>query len=235
MIEDKTILAIIPARGGSKGVPRKNIRVVAGKPLMAWTIEEALKSKYIDRIIVSTDDDEIAATAKEWGAEVPFMRPAALSTDNAPGIEPVIHAINMLPQYEYVIVLQPTSPLRTVDDIDGSIELCFAKRAKCCVSVVEPDKSPYWMLTLGKNGKVLPLFPNQTFVSRRQDLPAVYALNGAIYIAKSEYILRSKTFIDVDMALYIMTKDVSVDIDTEYDLLTVEHLMKIKNNPNLEI
>lgn len=225
MIEDKTILAIIPARGGSKGVPRKNIRVVAGKPLLAWTIEEALKSKYVDRIIVSTDDAEIAATAKEWGAEVPFMRPAALSTDNTPGIEPVVHAINMLPQYEYVIVLQPTSPLRTVEDIDGSIELCFAKRAKCCVSVVEPDKSPYWMLTLGKDGKVLPLFPDSPLVSRRQDLPIVYALNGAIYIANSECLLDAKTFIDKDMTIYVMPKERSLDIDTEYDVSLADNIL----------
>ncbi len=114
MIAGKTVLAIIPARGGSKGVPRKNIRLLAGKPLIVWTIDEAKKSKYIDRFILSSEDDEIIKIAREYGCEVPFKRPIELAQDDTPGIEPVIHAINTLEdKYDYVVLLQPTSPLRT--------------------------------------------------------------------------------------------------------------------------
>lgn len=142
------ILAIIPARGGSKGVPRKNIRELAGKPLIAWTIEEAKKSKYIDRLILSTEDDEIIEVAKQYGCEVPFKRPIELAQDDTPGIDPVLHAIEQCPGYDYVVLLQPTSPLRTVDDIDGCIEqLLSSDGTNFCVSVTEPEKSPYWMYT----------------------------------------------------------------------------------------
>lgn len=121
------ILAIIPARGGSKGVPRKNIRDLAGKPLIAWTIEEAKKSKYITRLILSSEDEEIIEAAKKYGCEVPFVRPIELAQDNTPGIEPVLHAIEKCPGYDYVLLLQPTSPLRTVEDIDGCIEFLLNK------------------------------------------------------------------------------------------------------------
>lgn len=122
MIDGKTVLAIIPARGGSKGVPRKNIRDVAGKPLIAWTIEAANQSLLVDRVVVSTDDQEIADTAVRWGAEVPFLRPIELAQDSTPGILPVIHMLTeILPHYDLVVLLQPTSPLRSVEDIDGAI------------------------------------------------------------------------------------------------------------------
>jgi CMP-N,N'-diacetyllegionaminic acid synthase len=114
MINGKTILGIIPARGGSKGIPRKNLIIFGGKPLMAWTIEAGLQSHYIDRLILSSEDEEIIAVAREWGCEVPFIRPAELSRDDTPGIEPVIHAIKTLKtSYDYIILLQPTSPLRS--------------------------------------------------------------------------------------------------------------------------
>nr|HPK54819.1 acylneuraminate cytidylyltransferase family protein [Smithellaceae bacterium] len=117
MIQGKTVLAIIPARGGSKGIPRKNITNLAGKPLIAWTIEEAKKSKYIDRLILSSEDNEIIQVAKEWGCEVPFIRPRELAEDDTLGIEPVLHALNTIKKkYDYVVLLQPTSPLRSVDD-----------------------------------------------------------------------------------------------------------------------
>ena len=121
MIEGKKVLAVIPARGGSNGVPRKNIIDVGGKPLIAWTIEEARKSKYIDRLILSSDDREIIEIAKRWGCEVPFEQPAEMARDGTPGIAPVLHAIEMLPDYDYVVLLQPTSPLRQVEDVDGCI------------------------------------------------------------------------------------------------------------------
>lgn len=123
-----TFLAIIPARGGSKGVPRKNIRNLAGKPLIAWTIEEAKKSKYINRVILSSDDNEIIEIAKNYNCEVPFVRPKNIAEDNTPGIDPVLHAIKQCPGYDYVVLLQPTSPLRTVEDIDGCIRYMLNKK-----------------------------------------------------------------------------------------------------------
>jgi CMP-N,N'-diacetyllegionaminic acid synthase len=132
MFEGKTILAIVPARGGSKGVPRKNIRLLAGKPLIAWTIDEAKKSRYIDRLILSSEDDEIIEVAREFGCEIPFKRPDELAQDDTPGIESVIHAINTLEEkYDFVVLLQPTSPLRTVEDIDGLYSPLHNNRITC--------------------------------------------------------------------------------------------------------
>lgn len=218
MIENKTVLAIIPARGGSKGVPRKNIRIVAGKPLIALTIEEARKSKYIDRLVVSTDDQEIADIAVQWGGEVPFLRPSELAQDDTPGIAPVIHMLTTIrPVYELVVLLQPTSPLRTVEDIDGAIASLVQQKAKACVSVVEPDKSPYWMYSIDHSGHLVPLLDGD--YACRQDIPIVYALNGAIYIAESNWLRNKRTFITDETVAYIMPKERSIDIDTETDIL----------------
>ena len=192
---EQTFLAIIPARGGSKGVPRKNIKELAGKPLIAWTIEEAKKSKYIDRLILSSEDDEIIEVAKKYGCEVPFKRPLELAQDDTPGIGPVLHAIEQCPGYDYVVLLQPTSPLRTVGDIDGCIEKLLENNADFCVSVTEPDKSPYWMYT-EENDKLVPLLSQEKLVPRRQDLPKVYALNGAVYVGKSGSFVENKGFIN---------------------------------------
>jgi len=230
VIEGKTVLAIIPARGGSKGVPRKNIRMVAGKPLMVWTIEEAKKSKYIDRLILSSDDAEIIAVAREWGCEVPFVRPAELAQDDTPGIQPVFHAVRALPGYDYVVLLQPTSPLRTCDDIDRCIELCLAKGAFSCVSVVEPDKSPYWMFTGDSDGKIRPFLGDSQMIARRQDLPQVYALNGAVYVAEYQALLERETFITDNTVFHLMAKHASIDIDTEIDLVISEILLEKSKN-----
>lgn len=228
MINGKTVLAIIPARGGSKGVLRKNIRLVAGKPLIAWTIDEAKKSKYIDRLILTSEDNEIIRIAEEYGCEAPFIRPIELAQDDTPGIEPVIHAIKLMPSYDYVVLLQPTSPLRTQVDIDKCLELCLSKHANACVSVTVPDKSPYWMFTVNTDGMMKP-FQGETkcLISRRQELPVVYALNGAIYVSEMATLLRNKTFITKETLAYEMSKYSSVDIDTETDLLIVEALLSI--------
>lgn len=223
MIENKTVLAIIPARGGSKGIPRKNIRVVAGKPLIAWTIEEAKKSEYIDRLVISTDDLEIAELAAHWGGEVPFLRPPELAQDDTPGIAPVLHMLTTIrASYDLVVLLQPTSPLRTVEDIDGAIATLIQHKAKACVSMVEPDKSPYWMYSLDSSGKLLPLLEGD--YACRQSTPVVYALNGAVYVAESSLLVGNKTFMTSDTVAYIMPKERSIDIDTDLDLVLVQHL-----------
>ena len=129
MYEGKKFLAVIPARGGSKGVPRKNIKMLAGKPLIAWTIDEAKKSKFIDTCIVSTEDEEIKKVAENCGGCVPFLRPAELAQDSTPGIEVILHAMEKFPDYDYIVLLQPTSPLRLVEDIDGAIEFCIKQKS----------------------------------------------------------------------------------------------------------
>lgn len=219
MIVGKKILAVIPARGGSKGIPRKNIIDVAGKPLIAWTIEAAKKSKYIDRLVLSSDDDEIIRIATQWGCDVPFKRPDEFAKDNTPGVDPVLHAILMLPGFDYVILLQPTSPLRTIEDIDGCIEHCIAQQANCCVSVTEPDKSPFWMYYLNSQGVLEPVVSSDSEVAvRRQELPVVYALNGAVYVACCEWLLKNKSFLTKETIGYPMSKDNSIDIDSQRDL-----------------
>lgn len=226
MINGKTVLAIIPARGGSKGVPRKNIRLLLGKPLIAWTIEEAKKSKCIDRLILSSEDEEIINVAKDYCCEVPFIRPKELAEDDTPGIEPVIHAINTLPgKYDYVCLLQPTSPLRNVEDIDGCIEKCILMNALSCVSVSEVDKHPYWMYEKEEHDKLVPLFPHK-FISSRQELPKVYALNGAVYVSTTEEIIKSRKFINTATLGYEMKKVNSLDIDNQLDFFICEQILK---------
>src|SRR5215470_19477410 len=144
MIDGKKVLAIIPARGGSKGLAGKNIIEVAGKPLIAWTIAEANKSRYIDRLILSSDDPKTIEVAKAHGCEVPFVRPAELAQDETPGVDPVLHAISMLRGYEIVIVLQVTSPLRRVMDIDDCLDYLLSCDANACVSVTGVDQNPYY-------------------------------------------------------------------------------------------
>lgn len=218
MIDTKSVLAVIPARGGSKGVPGKNIRVAGGKPLIAWTIEAARSARRVGRTIVSTDDGGIAEVARLYGADVPFMRDAHLAGDTTPTIDVVLDAIERCPGFEWVVLLQPTSPLRTPGDIDAAIDLCATSGAQSCVSVTAAKESPYWMFTLEGQNRLKPLFPDVR-ASRRQDLPEVYVLNGAIYVAQAEWLRRERRFYDEDTAACIMPGDRSIDIDTESDFL----------------
>ncbi len=201
-------------------MPRKNIREVGGKPLIAWTIEETKKSKYIDRLILSSEDYEIIQVAKEWGCDVPFVRPAELARDDTPGVEPVLHALRQLPGYDYVVLLQPTSLLRSVQDIDGCIEKCISTNSKSCVSVTEPEKSPYWMYKFDEGGKLCPLLgAANELVTRRQDLPKVYALNGAVFVAEREWLIQERAFLTKETLGYEMPHERSMDIDTELDFI----------------
>ncbi|MDT3698276.1 MAG: acylneuraminate cytidylyltransferase family protein [Thermincola sp.] len=218
MINNKKVLGIIPARGGSKGIPRKNIKLLAGKPLIAWTIEEAKKSQYLDRFILSSEDAEIITTAKSWGCEAPFVRPAELARDDTPGIDPVMHALFQIGEhFDYVVLLQPTSPLRTVEDIDGCICFCVQEGAPACVSVSLTDKHPYWMHILDKRHRLHPLFPTAQSIQRRQDLPPVYIENGAVYVAQKDFLLNTKSFTGGDTLAYVMLPERSWDIDNESD------------------
>ncbi len=226
MYKGKKILAIIPARGGSKGVPRKNIKMLAGKPLIAWTIEEAKKSKYIDMCIVSTEDQEIKSVAEKWGGNVPFMRPAELAQDDTPGIDPVLHAIKMLPGYDFVVLLQATSPLRTVEDIDGAIAYCLDGNCESCVSVTEAEHSPYWMYQMEIQGQLRSILKIEKEKSyQRQKLPKIYQLNGSVYVARVDFVQRERAFIGEETVGYVMPQERSYDIDTMLDFEVAEVLM----------
>lgn len=225
MIDGKKILALIPARGGSKGLPRKNILPLQGKPLIAWTIEAALQSQYIDRLILSSDDKEIMVTAQSNGCDVPFRRPPHLSGDTATTMDVVIHALEQLPGYDIIILLQPTSPLRTTADIDGILELLITSQGTSCVSVTHPDKSPFWSYSVKTNGQLTPLFPPEMYQKRRQDLPETCALNGAIYAVFTSWLQEHKVFVDSRTHAFFMPKERSIDIDSELDLKTAALLL----------
>ena len=227
MYKGKTFLAVIPARGGSKGVPRKNIRMLAGKPLIAWTIDVAKQSAYLDRCIVSTEDTEIAAVAKKYGGDVPFMRPAELAADDTPGYMPIIHAMDSLPNYDYAVILQVTSPLRTVEDIDRAIELCVDNDAPSCVSITKAEHSPYWMYKLDDKGIMQPLI-KLSFEEfyQRQKLPPVHRLNGAMFVGKYDFVRANQGFLGDGVMGYIMPGERSYDIDSETDFRLCELLMQ---------
>lgn len=216
-MKNKSVLGLITARGGSKGLPRKNILHVGGRPLIAWTIEAAKDSEAINRFVLSSDDDEIITAAEAWGCEVPFRRPPELANDKTSSMDVVLHALEKLPGYEYVVLLQPTSPLRTSTDIDEAFALMNTCGASSCVSVCEAEQSPYWMYKLQANNKLTNLLPPLNGISRRQDLPPVFVLNGAIYIARTDKLLQSRSFLNEDTVAYKMPIDRSIDIDTFAD------------------
>lgn len=227
MIAGKRVLAVITARGGSKGIIKKNIREVAGKPLIAWTIEEAKKSLYVDRLVMSTDDPEIAFVSEQWKCDVPFLRPKELALDDTPGIAPILHALETLPEaYDIVVLLQPTSPLRSVKDIDTCIECLISAKAPFCVTIVEPSKSPYWMYTIDSLGLLKPLLNGSW--GRRQDLPQTYVLNGAVYVADVNMLVRTQTFMTEETIAHIMPQERSIDIDSEIDLELLEVMIQHK-------
>lgn len=219
------IFGLIPARGGSKGIPRKNIKTIAGKPLIAWTIEAALRSSFLSSVVVSTDDPEIAEIARQAGAQVPFMRPTELARDETPGLDPVLHALDQLTQYDSVLLLQPTSPLRTTEDIDGCLSLISQTRAQSVVSVTEADTHPYWTYRLNAD-QTMARFLEAAPVARRQDLPPVFLLNGAMYFAKANWLRRNGSLVTAETLAYVMSKEHSVDLDTPLDWKVAELLLK---------
>lgn len=224
MIKGKSVLAVIAARGGSKGVPRKNIRPICGRPLLAYTIEVSQRSRYLDRIVVSSEDREIQEVAQAWGAEV-VVRPACLATDEIASIDPVLHAITECPGYDYVVLLQPTSPLRMAQDIDSALELCLGQCAPACIAVCEAPIPPQRLFTLDAQGRLI-RFVSGAVPTQRQDLPPFYIVNGAVYVAESEWLMRERRFVSKDTIAYVMPNERSLDIDTEVDLLLFEFLLQ---------
>ena len=228
MYGKKTIIGIIPARGGSKGIPNKNIMILGGKPLIAWTIEEAKKSKYFDRLILSSDSEQIIRVANRFGCETPFVRPTELAQDNTSGMAPVFHALDVLSEkYDYVVLLQPTSPLRKREDIDECIERCIDLNWPACITVTEAQKSPYWMYYLEDgDDRMIPVIKMEKRIGSRQELPKMYMVNGAVYVANIEWLMKRKDFITDETHCFIMPAERSVDIDNDIDLKFADFLIK---------
>lgn len=228
LMNPNKVLGLITARGGSKGLPRKNVLPAGGKPLVAWTVEAALAAQSVGSVVLSTDDVEIMEVAKSAGCMVPFCRPPELATDNTSSIEVVMHALDQLPGFEYVVLLQPTSPLRTAADIDAAFALLQARGAPSCVSVCEAEQSPYWMYRLNEDNSMARLLPQAASFSRRQDLPLVYVLNGAIYIARVDWLRETKSFIGDGCVAYLMPRERSVDIDSAEDFEAFRQKVEVK-------
>jgi N-acylneuraminate cytidylyltransferase len=218
LINGLRVLAFVPARGGSKGLPRKNIIDLAGRPLIAWTLDAARQSRYIDRCVVSTDDSEIAKIARDHGGDVPFMRPAELAGDSAETFDALAHMLSLLPPFDVVVTLQPTSPLRTALDIDGTLETLVENDAPSCVSVTEPGKSPYWSYRIDEANHLDPLLGPSYSRMRRQELPNAYVLNGAVYATRTGWLLENRGSLGTDTVAYVMPAERSIDIDNAFDL-----------------
>lgn len=232
MKKDKQTLAVITARGGSKGIPKKNVKMLFGKPLIAYSIQAAQKSKTLNKVIVSTDDKTIANVSKQYGADVPFLRPKYLASDTATSLSVLQHAVRYLEEKEQfradmIVCLQPTSPLRSAHDIDQAVTLCSSSGADSVVSLCQVDYHPYWMKRVVA-GRVYPLIEmeDENKYPRRQDLPPVYQLNGAICVTRRKTLLEEERVLGKNTLAYIMPPERSIDIDTTIDLKLAELILK---------
>jgi N-acylneuraminate cytidylyltransferase/CMP-N,N'-diacetyllegionaminic acid synthase len=233
-LKNKKILAIIPARGGSKGVKNKNIRLLSDKPLICWIIDAARKSKYINKIIVSTDDTKIKDVCCNTGVQV-IDRPKELAQDDSPTIDAILYTLEQLKlsdyMPDYVLLLQCTSPFTTDIEIDGAIEM-FAEnedRTDSVISVIREEYPPYWLKRITGNGVIKDFLQyDKVKYNRRQDFETLYKLNGSIHIAKPENILKNRGFMSNNSIAFIMDNSKAIDIDTEEDLKYAEFIMKNK-------
>lgn len=230
----KRILALIPARGGSKGVPRKNLRKLCQKPLIGYSIDVANESKLITDIAVTTDDDEIADVSREFGCNVPFKRPDFLASDTAKTIDVCLHALEFYQKngidFDILVLLQPTSPLRNVEDLDGTIEkLIRNSQSKSCITLSPVGAChPNYLYKRMKNDNVFtPMIEEQEQGERRQEFATFYYRNGAVYAVRVDFLLHSKKLMEEKSLGYIMPEERSVNIDCEYDFLLAEKLMEI--------
>lgn len=234
MINQKKVLAIIPARGGSKGLPGKNIKSLNGMPLIAWPINTALNSKYIDRVVVTTDDQAIADVAKQHGADVPFLRPAEFAKDTSPSSEAVIHAIEFCTQsdgaYDYVVLLEPTSPLTEASDVDKALEILAASKGLSIVGTCKVESThPVYCATIGSDDFLKP-YNREHFAKpiRRQDVDELYFFEGSLYISDIKQYLKTKTFYHEYTLPYVVPAWKSLEIDTLLDFIKIEAVMQHK-------
>ncbi len=232
MYKGKRILALIPARGGSKGFPRKNIRPLLGKPLIAWTIEQAKASKYIDRVVVSTDDEEIAEISRQYGAEEPFLRPKELARDDSPTIDVILHALEFFSskgeEFDLLALLEPTSPLRKKEDIDRGIELLInnKKNATAVVSVGKVTlEHPAIMKLINEQGFVVP-FMKAEGIHQRQQLKDVYFPYGVLYLSFTNAIKKYKTFYQPKTLPLFIERWQNYEIDDYYDFICIERILE---------
>ncbi len=232
MIYNKKVLCIIPARGGSKGIPRKNIIEIDGKPLVAYSIECAKESRYIDSVVVSTDDEEIAAVSKAWGAEVPFLRPKELAHDTSKTIEAVLFTVDELQKrtciFDILVLLQPTQPLRTAVQVDEAIRL-FMEKQEDVVSLSAVSEHPILMRKLDETTQNVKPLLSQNSTVRRQDMETFFIVNGAIYVNGIHNLSKDTSFNDNPIG-YVMNESVTVDIDDELDLMWARFLMNKGKN-----
>lgn len=233
MYKEKKILAIIPARAGSKGLIKKNIKEICGKPLLAWSIEFGLKSKYIDELMVTTDSEEIIDIAKEYGANVPFIRPDYLGTDTATSFDTVKHTIDfyknsLKKEFDYIVLLEPTSPLREDDNIDNMIEKLLDNHEKfdSILSIGEVNEHPSIMKRIDKKEAIVPYWENLELTDRRQDNDIAYFPYGVAYIIKTNTFLEEKTFYSRKNTFFKIKRYQCFEIDDIYDFLAVENIMK---------
>ena len=229
MYKDKKILAVIPARGGSKGLPRKNIKLFLDRPLIAWTIEAAKASKYIDKTIVSTDDQNIAKVSRRYGAEIPFLRPKRLSRDSSSSEDVAIHSIesfrNKGINFDIIVLLQPTSPLRRSDHIDSALNILEHQDCDAVISVCEPAHHPLKSFKPDEHGFLIGLVESEHCFSPRQQLPKALIPNGAIFLIKSKVFNKYKSFLPPRTLPFVMPGKESIDIDGIDDLDYVSFLL----------
>lgn len=229
MYKNKKILCVIPARGGSKGLPGKNIKKLTGKPLIAYSIEHARGSKYIDRTIISTDSRQIANVAKQWGGEIPFLRPKSLAMDKTSTIDALLHAVSWMEEkekfvFDVLVLLHVTTPLRNIEDVDKCIELLFKKDTDNVFSVRKAYKNPYFnMVEVKKSGKVV-LVKRGEYTSR-QSAPPVFDINSSIYVWWKDVLKEKKSLFPGRTRIYLMPKERSVDIDDYLDFRMAEMLL----------
>jgi CMP-N-acetylneuraminic acid synthetase len=228
----KNILGVITARGGSKGIPGKNIKFLGGKPLIVYTIEAAKKSSLINHLIVSTDDEEIAEVCRKYGAEVPFLRPKELALDTTPHVPVLRHAIEYFENtrkipIDIVVVLQPTSPFRTADDLDRTIQKLIDTNADSAVSLVEvPSNANPVKIKKMDGDKVLPYSIPEEEGTRRQDLPTAYRRSGAVYTMRRDLIMKDNRLYGDFIVGHIVPKDRSIDIDYPLDWIQAEYMLE---------
>lgn len=224
------VLGLIPARGGSKGIPRKNIRPLGGKPLIAWTIEAARRSRLLNRVILSTEDEEIARIGREWGVEAPFLRPAELAQDETPTLPVVLHALDWLEErgdrYDAVCLLQPTSPLRKPEWIDACVDLLAERQADSVVTVcrIPEEHHPWWALEQTPDGW-LRFCAGDKAPSRRQELPPAFHREGSVYVVRTRVLRDERSLYGVRLAAYLVSENDTVNLDRETDWQRAERML----------
>ena len=235
MYKNKSFLAIIPARGGSKGLPKKNIKELCGKPLIAWSIDAGLKSKYLDEVMVTTDSQEIADIAKKYGASVPFLRPDELASDTATSFDAIKHTIDFYKtefqrEFDYIVLLEPTSPLREDRDIDNMIKKIIENENDfdSIVSMGEVHEHPSIMKKIINHNMLSPYCVELEMKTRRQDNDVAYFPYGVAYIVKTKSLLDEKTFYTKRNTFYELKRYQCYEIDDIYDFLAIENIMKFE-------